>query len=633
MSTAQVYETVFIEKQLVTLEDLQVGTGKVTQKRPSGQLELTKINVTGLGGALVVNSIDEMNKIDITTIQTKAVLVLETGQLYSWDNAKSKWISASSGSYSVKTLDDLRTAPTEVGVVVVTELNKGGVFAYDATKKDIDNKGTIIKGWVRQYYGDVDVKWYGATGDGVTDDTQAIQAAIDGSKDIYFAPGIYRVTASLQLKDKSHLRGTIGSTIKTENSINLIKMASHSVVETLELRGTKDIPDQVGILIDGGESYSDTVKAKVVNCNIREFGDAGIRVTKSVAIGQIVEGCSISNCVTGIDLTTKGQYMTIVGCTIDNCSQALRIGSAGHTISSLILSRNRTAFSFEAVDSGSDPVRISGCNASESINGVLVDGSLLTQVIFESCTLDGTNSFATMSGFKFIDCCFDNASVTFTNANDNYFVRCSINGTNITNDAQGSQTRNYWIDCFKTVKSDALWELQGGSVEVYRDSDFSINTNATSIVLFNRVRTSCMCQHPRYTKDTLYHTSTGLFDLTKINTPGKDQVYANIQLCLNSNSVSNEDGITVYLYRVTDEGEDITLNIDLNRVEAVLVSTGTAFGSYFMPYVFSGFVPRGLYKVIVKNQGISSAKFLAHGTTYTRSGTGFVAFRARFLGM
>lgn len=629
MSGVRAYETVFIEKQPIVLEDIQVGTGSVGQKRPSGQLQLTKVNVTGLGGALVVQTVEQMKKIDITTIQTKAVLVVETGQLYSWDG--SNWVSASSVSYAVKTLEALRTAPVEVGVAVVTELNRGGVFVYQADKKDIDNKGTIIKGWVRQYDGDVNVKWYGATGDGVTDDTEAIQAAIDGSKDIYFAPGIYRVTASLQLRDKSHLRGTIGSTIKTENSITLIKMASNSVVETLELFGAKDIPDQVGILIDGGESYSDVVKAKVVNCNIREFGDAGIRFTKSVAIGQVVEGCSISNCITGIDLTTKGQYMTIVGCTIDNCNQALKVGSAGHTISSLILSRNRTAFSFEAVDSSAEPVRISGCNCSESVNGILVEGSLLSQVIFENCTFDGSNSLASVSGFKFTDCSFDNATVVFTNANDNYFVRCSIDGTNITNDAQGSKTRNYWIDCYKKAKNDALWEMQGGSVEVYRDSDFSISQSATSIVLFNQVRNSCMCQHPNYSKDKLYDTSTGLFDLTKINTPGKDQVFASVQLCLNSNSVTNEDGVSVYLYRLKDAGEDVTQKLDFNRIEAVLVSTGTVFGSGFMPYVFSGYVPRGLYKVVVKNQGVGSAKFLADGTTY--SGTGLCAFRARFLGM
>lgn len=631
MSNTQVYETVLIEKQLVTLEDLQVGTGKVTQKRPSGQLNLTKINVTGLGGALVVSTVAEMNSLDVTTIQTKAVLVIETGQLYSWDSTDKKWVSSSSVSYSVKTLEDLLTTPTEVGVAVVTELTRGGVFVYQEAQKNVNNGGTIIKGWVRQYDGDVNVKWYGAKGDGASDDTEAIQAAVNGDKDIFFPAGTYRVTDTITLKDRSHIRGTAGSIIRTEESINLIKMASSSIVESIELQGTKDTVDQVGILIDGGESYSDVTKAKVSNCNLREFGAAAIRYTKCASIGQVVEGCSISNCVVGIDLATKGQYLTVVGCTIDNCTKALSIGSLGHTISSLILSRNTTAFYFSAVDSSSEPVRITGCNVSEAVNGVMADSSLLSQVIFESCTLDGINTFSSVSGFKFTDCCFDNASVVFIGANDNYFHRCSINGTNITNDAQGSKTRNYWTDCYKSAAGTDLWELQGGSVEVYRDTDFSIPSSSTAIVLFNTVRACSMCQHASYTKDTVYDTSTGLFDLTKIKTPGKDQVFANVQLCLNSNSVTDEDGISVYLYRLDEAGEDVTQNIDLDRVEAVLVSTGSVFGSGFMPYVFSGYVPRGLYKVVVKNNGISSKSFLADGKTY--NGTGLVAFRARFLGM
>jgi hypothetical protein len=64
--------------------------------------------------------------------------------------------------------------------------------------------------------GHVDVREYGAVGDGVTDDTAAIQAAIDaagasGSRRprILFPPGDYLITAPLMVEDKGSGVGTL----------------------------------------------------------------------------------------------------------------------------------------------------------------------------------------------------------------------------------------------------------------------------------------------------------------------------------------------------------------------------------------------------------------------------------------
>lgn len=80
-----------------------------------------------------------------------------------------------------------------------------GMFQYDQTDTtSADNGGTVIvdaegRRWKRDYDGHVVVKWFGAVGDGVSDDTAAIQAALNTGKNVDFPLGKYRTTSSLTL--------------------------------------------------------------------------------------------------------------------------------------------------------------------------------------------------------------------------------------------------------------------------------------------------------------------------------------------------------------------------------------------------------------------------------------------------
>lgn len=54
-------ETRLIQKQLAGKEDLLLGIGKATQKRASGDREITKLNASELQGVLVVETVTDMN--------------------------------------------------------------------------------------------------------------------------------------------------------------------------------------------------------------------------------------------------------------------------------------------------------------------------------------------------------------------------------------------------------------------------------------------------------------------------------------------------------------------------------------------------------------------------------------------
>lgn len=74
----------------------------------------------------------------------------------------------------------------------------GGTFWWNSTSTVADNGGTIIAPtgvstgrWYRIFSGAINVRWFGAVGDGVTDDTAAVQAAFTYCNAITLAPCVY----------------------------------------------------------------------------------------------------------------------------------------------------------------------------------------------------------------------------------------------------------------------------------------------------------------------------------------------------------------------------------------------------------------------------------------------------------
>ncbi|RYU96758.1 glycosyl hydrolase family 28-related protein [Emticicia agri] len=83
----------------------------------------------------------------------------------------------------------------------------GGSFFWDAASTEPDNGGTVFavsginKGrWKRNFTAtEVNIKWFGAKGDGRADDTDAIQKSINSRKNVYIPEGTYKVTRTINL--------------------------------------------------------------------------------------------------------------------------------------------------------------------------------------------------------------------------------------------------------------------------------------------------------------------------------------------------------------------------------------------------------------------------------------------------
>jgi hypothetical protein len=124
-------------------------------------------------------------------------------------------------AYTVSTVADLASVPSSYTTAIVKDLNRGGTFIWSST--GTANGGTVFAGatgfWTRQYSGAVNVKWFGAKGDGVTDDTVAIQNCLNiGSNITGDSNSVYLIRDSISVPSDTSIDfcgGTIKDDVRT----------------------------------------------------------------------------------------------------------------------------------------------------------------------------------------------------------------------------------------------------------------------------------------------------------------------------------------------------------------------------------------------------------------------------------
>lgn len=160
------------------------------------------------------------------------------GQALVWNTGTSRWVNGSTVASALDSLSDV-TAPSPTD---------GQALVWDS--------GTSK--WVNETVGAasvvaLNVRDYGAVGDGTADDTTAIQAALDavpdGGRAVYIPAGHYKVTATLQItKDGTTLfgdgSGNRGGATQTSNATRLEPTAAVTGSVLLVQRVADDRPLQ-----------------------------------------------------------------------------------------------------------------------------------------------------------------------------------------------------------------------------------------------------------------------------------------------------------------------------------------------------------------------------------------------------
>lgn len=83
-------------------------------------------------------------------------------------------------------------------------------------------------------------EYYGAIGDGVTDDKEAIQAAIDNNDIVFFASKTYRISSAIEISKSISLCGGTHTVLLCDNGGIIVKHGCHDVdVSDISLKGIK----------------------------------------------------------------------------------------------------------------------------------------------------------------------------------------------------------------------------------------------------------------------------------------------------------------------------------------------------------------------------------------------------------
>ena len=288
------------------------------------------------------------------------------------------------GAIVVADIDELLLLNTNKEInttAIVKDNNRGGVFIYDGAQSGVNNGGTIFNGWVRQYDGAVNVKWFGAVGDGVTDDTSAIQAAIDAASpngSVFIPNGNYSISDSI------NVTGPI--TIFGENTGSQVNLAGTGIIQT---NTTKSIFVLVastdnyewGTYAAIGVVFRDLSLSGVDNSN---KASSAISCDLSVNAGDfhvrenVFSNLTIRFCDTGIDLTGTVYLNSFTSVSVMWCTTGIKIArglasenGGQNRFTTCTLTGGTVGLSYQE-DGSSGSLSLFGCTLSENAYGLKI---------------------------------------------------------------------------------------------------------------------------------------------------------------------------------------------------------------------------------------------------------------------
>lgn len=225
------------------------------------------------------------------------------------------------------TLAELRSmaSPVADAWCYVTDRGCEGAFYYDPSDTvSPDNTGLTVVSvsgarWKRIHQGEISIAWFGAVGNGVTDCTEAIQAALDTGLPVWMPAGTYIVTDTLRVKANGQMIQGAG------RFATIVRNTSNA-----------------SPLLHFGDNTDPTATGYALSCAARDFTLEGNALTTegvaflgpqedvstwgSASRACLLEGVRVSGIGSGPALRVSAWTPTVTGCEFWNSKQGIRIG-------------------------------------------------------------------------------------------------------------------------------------------------------------------------------------------------------------------------------------------------------------------------------------------------------------------
>lgn len=154
---------------------------------------------------------------------------------------------------------------------------------------------------------------YGAKGDGVVDDSQAIQNALDGGGRVFVPPGNYYIGSSVDIPSHTNLIGVPGTHIIVEQGVKAFTVTSGVHVSVEGFKVTQKGPGAGFISIMSGSS----------RISLKKIFSEGVDYPIDIDYSWIIDikALRVQGCVVGVRASPQANAVSIVDSVINNATE------------------------------------------------------------------------------------------------------------------------------------------------------------------------------------------------------------------------------------------------------------------------------------------------------------------------